>query len=142
MLTTRKGNKRFAYYDLKLTIAWEAAPVAEAPSSAQAAGEAAEAGGGGGQAAGGDVGAGQEAGAGSAGKPSVTGEISLAEFGSGSDHDDLEVTVTATGALPRRCSRRCSPCLLGMHGGSRSLPRVRCRAAIAVPCLLGKEWGR
>jgi hypothetical protein len=43
MLTTRKGNKRFAFYDLKLTLAWEAAPPSTAePDAAAATGGEAE----------------------------------------------------------------------------------------------------
>ncbi len=89
MLTTRKGNKRFAFYDLKLSLAWEAAPASDAgepaapPAADDEAGEGAD-----GEPSGGD-GGGKEA--------PVSGEISVAEFGSGSDHDDLEVSVSTSG---------------------------------------------
>lgn len=76
MLTTRKGNKRFAFYDLKLTLAWEAAPSCSEDGQAEAEGD--------------------EDGRGGRDAP-VSGELSVAEFGSGSDHDDIEVSITANG---------------------------------------------
>ncbi|EFN57191.1 hypothetical protein CHLNCDRAFT_143600 [Chlorella variabilis] len=126
MLTTRKGNKRFAFYDLKITLGWEAAPPPAAPAAAGAAepqrapmvaappadaaaealagpslGGAGEApGAGGGEADdGGDEGEDEAGGevAAAAEEGGITGELTVGEFGSGSDHDDLEVTCTATG---------------------------------------------
>ncbi|KAI3434878.1 hypothetical protein D9Q98_002932 [Chlorella vulgaris] len=157
MLTTRKSNKRFAYYDLKITLGWEAvAPEAAATAAAEiealdvgphaatsaatdasaatellAASSLSSADGGSPEAGleeaqqpdqpqAGDAEPAAEAG--SAGEPvaadgaalganggdaaaaaavvaapAVTGEITVGEFGSGSDHDDLEVSVTAAG---------------------------------------------
>ncbi|PSC74859.1 activator of 90 kDa heat shock ATPase-like protein 1 [Micractinium conductrix] len=82
MLTTRKGNKRFAFYDLKLSLAWEAAPAAPATDGGAATvpDEAAD-----GEAAA------QQA------EAAASGTLDVAEFGSGSDHDDIEITVTAKG---------------------------------------------
>lgn len=125
MLTTRKGNKRFAFYDLKLTLAWEAAPPSAAePDAAAAAGGRAAAGAeatvAGVAAAEGVAGmslgaaAGAEAAAGGDGSDAVaapaaeaspaaasaavvTGEMSIAELASGSDSDDLEVTISVSG---------------------------------------------
>lgn len=126
MLTTRKGNKRFAFYDLKLTLDWTAeslppAAAAGAPTAGEEAdaaapethaeaqqgsgsalqpGEAAE--GAAREAGSGDKAAAASAAVSAAGEagavsPAVTGTISVAEFASGSDHDDIEVTVTANG---------------------------------------------
>lgn len=100
MLTTRKGNKRFAFYDLKITLAWEAAPLAAAGAEPGAAAEAAEgpaepAGEPAGEAV---AGAAADVAAGGGEVPRVSGEISVAEFGSGSDHEDIELSVTASGA--------------------------------------------
>ena len=128
MLTTRKGNKRFAFYDLKLTLAWEAAPPSAAePDAAAAAGGRAAAGAeatvAGVAAAEGVAGmslgaaAGAEAAAGGDGSDAVaapaaeaspaaasaavvTGEMSIAELASGSDSDDLEVTISVSGGCP------------------------------------------
>jgi hypothetical protein len=128
MLTTRKGNKRFAFYDLKLTLAWEAAPPSAAePDTAAAAGGRAAAGAeataAGVAAAEGVAGmslgaaAGAEAAAGGDGTDAVaapaaeappaaasatvvTGEMSIAELASGSDSDDLEVTISVSGGCP------------------------------------------
>lgn len=43
MLTTRKGNKRFAFYDLSMTLDWEATPAAPAEAGADASAGAAAA---------------------------------------------------------------------------------------------------
>lgn len=90
MLTTRKGNKRFAFYDLKLALAWEAVPASSAggQAEAEAAGGAAEEGGA--EEQGGGSGRGGE-------EAAVSGEISVAEFGSGSDHEDIEVSISTSG---------------------------------------------
>jgi len=114
MLTTRKGNKRFAFYDLKLTLAWEASQLAPAGTAACTAAGTAEAATAvddtpaGGEAAG-EAGADCAAGEGAtdvaaeaaAPSPAVSGEITIAEFGSGSDHDDIEVAVTVSGGWVR-----------------------------------------
>lgn len=120
MLTTRKGNKRFAFYDLKLTLAWEAAPAAAAAGgdsadqpAATAAGAEAEPAAGDGADADADAGPSATAAAAAAAAgvadafattsistkeaAAATGELSVAEFGSGSDHEDIEVTVTVSG---------------------------------------------
>lgn len=141
MITTRKGNKRFAFYDLKMTLAWTAAP--DAPPAAAAAegaegGEAAaltpaeaavdalanaslgrggsgegeaeqppEEGAPEGEAGGASLEAAEPAAvaataaaapaAPTSSAPAISGEIVVSEFGSGSDHDDIELTVTVTG---------------------------------------------
>lgn len=108
MLTTRKGNKRFAFYDLKLTVAWEAVPAAAAAEARAADGAAAD-----GAAAAGvdaaDAGGEQQGGGAAPAAPApsssgISGEISVGEFGSGSDHDDLELGFTVNGELPA-CGR-------------------------------------
>ncbi|GAB4814722.1 hypothetical protein N2152v2_001768 [Parachlorella kessleri] len=64
LLTKRKGNKKFAVFDLKLTLAWEgkwSMEDAENPTV-------------------------------------VSGEVSISEFASMGDHDDIVFGVTATGS--------------------------------------------
>ena len=96
MLTTRKGNKRFAFYDLKLALAWEAVPASSAggQAEAEAAGGAAEEGGA--EEQGGGSGRGGE-------EAAVSGEISVADFGSGSDHEDIEVSISTSGECVGVC---------------------------------------
>ena len=148
MLTTRKGNKRFAFYDLKLTLAWEAAPPSAAGADAAAAaagGEAVAAAAGAASTAAGVAAAegvagmllgaaGAEAAAGPDGTDAaaapaaeapppaaaVTGEMSIAELASGSDSDDLEVTITVSGGCPLASPFALLDCThllqLGLHG--------------------------
>ena len=122
MLTTRKGNKRFAFYDLSITLDWEAVPAAPADAGAAGAAAAAEAlagaslecaaAGGEGQptsSSGGDNDAGQEAGpAGEAGSKEaatvvVAGTLDIKEFGSVSRGlQDSSCVAAAAGPAPCR----------------------------------------
>lgn len=79
MLTTRKGNKRFAFYDLKLTLAWEARPAGAAAEAGEAPAGAAGAAGGEGAGTAADADGAEEGGS---GPPLISGELAVAEFGS------------------------------------------------------------
>ncbi|PRW61075.1 activator of 90 kDa heat shock ATPase-like protein 2 isoform X2 [Chlorella sorokiniana] len=119
MLTTRKGNKRFGFYDLNISLEWEAMPVASgtaaapaaaagAPADAAAAADAlagaslectaAAAEGAAQPASGGEAGAGEAAPAENSKEAAavVSGTMDVKEFGSGGDHDDVEITVTVS----------------------------------------------
>lgn len=124
MLTTRKGNKRFGFYDLNISLEWEATPVAAAaegaaagaagtPADAAAAAEALAgaslecaaateaahpASGASGEAASDSCEAGQAAAEGKAAAAAVvvSGTMDVKEFGSGGDHDDVEITVAVS----------------------------------------------
>ncbi|KAL4452752.1 hypothetical protein ABPG75_008414 [Micractinium tetrahymenae] len=131
MLTTRKGGKRFAFYDLKLTLAWEAAPASSADGQAEAEAEAA---------AGAEEEDGVEkssGGGGSGGQAPVSGEMTVAEFGSGSDHDDIEVSVTASGECASSwdlLDLLCSPSLFLLFANlARPRPAQRWADVLGTP---------
>lgn len=126
MLTTRKGNKRFAFYDLKLSLAWEAAPASGAgePAAPHAADEEAE-----------EEGDGEPSGGRGGDKAApVSGEISVAEFGSGSDHDDIEVSVSTSG--------QCAPFALQPNGLGSALRMLRRLPVALLPAGDGRSCRR
>lgn len=134
MLTTRKGNKKFAFYDLQLTIAWEAVPAEAASAPAAAAGEAGEA-----AADGGAEATEQQAQqAAPAAQPGISGAITVGEFGSGSDHEDLELAFTVAGAcMPSVCVCVASGCVdCALAGEAAWALAGACRRRRGRPCWL------
>ena len=98
MLTTRKGNKRFGFYDLNISLEWEATPVAAAAAAA-APGEAAA-----------DAAAAAEALAGASLECASTAAATAAQGGSEGEAAAAAVVVSGTMDVKEFGSVRCWVC--------------------------------